>query len=129
MFNTNLYQKAIVSVANRLAERSTLTRVQLETLALHRRVLSGEISLKQAADQRKRGPVSVGAYYRVVGQAQKNVRASILTVLTALWLGYVKFEDVSRLLQLVGKGPIELGEEETDQLMAVLDAVLDKLVM
>ncbi|MDV3244630.1 MAG: hypothetical protein LYZ66_05590 [Nitrososphaerales archaeon] len=118
-----------MSVANRLAERSTLTGVQLETLALHRRVLSGEISLRQAADQRKRGPVSVGAYYRVVGQAQKNVRASILTVLTALWLGYVKFEDVSRLLQLVGKGPIELGEEETDQLMMVLNAVLDKIVM
>ncbi|MDV3292915.1 MAG: hypothetical protein LYZ70_01435 [Nitrososphaerales archaeon] len=89
--------------------------------------------MKQAADQRRirrsRGPVSVGAYYRVVGQAKKNVRASILTVLTALWLGYIKFEDVNRLLQLVGRGPVELSEEEANQLMGVLNAILDKIVM
>ncbi len=122
-------KQAVVSVATKLAAESTLTITQLESLALHQRVLSGEMSLKQAADQRSRGPVSVGAYYRVVGQAKKNVRASVLTVLTALWLGYVKFEDVTRLLQLVGKGQVELSEEEANQLMVVLNAILDKIVM
>ena len=118
-----------MSVASKLATESTLTITQLESLALHQRVLSGEMSLKQAADQRSGGPVSVGAYYRVVGQAKKNVRASVLTVLTALWLGYIRFEDLTRLLQLVGKDPVELSEEEANQLMGVLNAILDKIVM
>jgi len=87
------------------------------------------MSLKQAADLRGKGPVTVGAYYRVVGQARKNLRASILTVLTALLLGYVKFEDVSRLLRMVSQSPMELGEEGTNQLIVVLNGILDQIVM
>jgi len=126
-----------MSVAERLAERSSLTRIQLETLALRGRVLSGEMSVGQSIEQRRRsakgervkqGPVSVGTYYRVFTQAKRNVRSSILTVLTVMWLGYVKFDDLARLLELVGKSPGELGEEEADKLVEVLNALLDRIV-
>lgn len=131
-----LIQKRMVShamnVAERLAAGSMLTRVQLETLELQKRVLAGEIKLSQAAAQRvgrsTRGPVTVGAYYRVLNQARGNIRASILTVLAAMQLGYVKFDDLARLLQLVGQGSTELGGEEADRLIGVINALLDRLV-
>ncbi len=123
----------VVSVVERLAADSTLTRIQVETLELQKRVLAGEIKLGQAAAQRvgrrTRGPVTVGAYYRVLNQARGNIRASILTVLAAMQLGYVKFDDLARLLQLVGQGSAELGGEEADRLIGVLNALLDRLVM
>ena len=127
-----------MSVAERLAEGSSLTRVQLETLALQGRVRAGEISTSESIRQRQRsvkgsrnkqGPVSLGTYYRVLDQAKGNVRSSILTVLTALWLGYLRFDDLSRLLELVGRSSGRLGEEEAERLMEVLNALLDRLVM
>lgn len=122
-----------MSVAERLAADSTLTRVQIETLELQKRVLAGEIKLSQAAAQRiqkqTKGPVTVGAYYRVLKQARGNIRASILTVLAAMQLGYVKYDDLARLLELVGRSSAELRGEEADRLVGVLNALLDRLVM
>lgn len=118
-----------MSIAEKLVSNSTLTRRQLETLELQRRVQSGEISSNRAAELRQRGPVSIGSYYRVLGQAKGKIRASILTVLAAMELGYVKYEDLARLLELVGKAPPELSGEDADRLMGVLNALLDRLVM
>jgi hypothetical protein len=118
----------VMSVAERLVSNSTLTKIQLETLELQKRVLSGEISLSQAAELRRRGPVSVGSYYRVLGQAKGKVRASILTVLAAMWLGYVKFDDLARLFELIGRGPAELRPEDSERMVSLLDALLDRIV-
>lgn len=125
-----------MSLAKRISERSSLTDAQLESLSLYQRVRAGEISLKAAASSRvarvgsKRGqPVSVGAYYRTVDQAKENLRASILTVVTGLWMGYVKVEDVRRLFELVGRGSVELSEDEADQFLGVLNALVDKIIM
>ena len=125
-----------MSLANRISEGSSLSEAQLESLALYQRVRAGEISLKQAAETRtaRRGnkagqPVTVGSYYRTLDQAKNNVRSSILTLVTALWLGYVRVEDVRRLFELVGRGAVELSEEEADQFMGVLNALVDKIVM
>ena len=121
-----------MSVVERLTAGSTLTRVQLQTLRLQMGVKSGGITLGQAASQRtggrKGGPVTICAYYRVLKQARANVRASIMTVLAAMQLGYVKFEDIARLLELVGRGPAELSEEDAERLMGVLKALLDRIV-
>jgi hypothetical protein len=117
-----------MSVAEKLVSNSTLTRVQLETLELQRRVISGEIPATRAAKLRAGGPVSIGSYYRVLGQAKGKIRASILTVLAAMWLGYVKSDDLARLFELIGKGPAELSPEASDRMVALLDALLDKIV-
>jgi len=118
----------VMSIIDKLASNSTLTMVQLETLELQKRVSSGEITLSKAAELRRGGPVSIGAYYRVLGQAKGKIRASVLTVLEAMWLGYVKFDDLARLLELIGRGPAELGPEESERVISLLDALLDRIV-
>jgi len=122
-----------MSVAERLAADSTLTRVQIETLELQKRVLAGDIKPGQAVAQRagkkSKGPYTAGSYHRVLDQARGKVRASILTVLVAMQLGYVKYDDLARLLELVGRGSAELKGEEADRLIGVLNALLDRLVM
>jgi len=122
-----------MSVAERLAADSTLTRVQIETLELQKRVLAGEIKPGQAAAQRvgkkSKGPFTASSYHRVLDQARNNIRASILTVLVAMQLGYVKYDDLARLLQVVGTGSAEVAGEDADRLIAVLNALLDRLVM
>lgn len=117
-----------MSLAKRISERSSLTEAQLESLALYQKVRAGEISLKEAANSRSGRPVTVGAYYRTVDQAKRNVRSSILTVVTGLWLGYIRVEDVRRLFELVGRGAVELSEEEADQFMGVLNALVERIV-
>jgi hypothetical protein len=118
-----------MSLAKRISEHSSLTDAQLESLALYQRVKAGEISLKEAAGSRSGGPVTIGAYYRTVDQAKKNVRSAILTVVTGLWLGYIRLEDVRRLFELVGRGAVELSDEEADQFMGVLNALVDRIVL
>ncbi|MDG6898316.1 MAG: hypothetical protein JRN24_01115 [Nitrososphaerota archaeon] len=125
-----------MSLAKRISEGSLLSDAQLESLSLYQRVRAGEISLKEAAESRRssRGdragqPVTIGSYYRTVNQAKKNIKASILTLVTALWLGYVRIEDVRRLFELVGRGSVELSEEEADQFVGVLSALVEKIVM
>jgi len=117
-----------MSVAEKLVSNSTLTRVQLETLELQKRVLSGEITASRAAESRRGGPVSVGSYYRVLGQAKGKIRASMLTVLAAVWLGYVKSDDLARLFELIGRGSAELDSEDSERLIGLLDALLDRIV-
>jgi len=121
-----------MSLAKRISEGSSLSDAQLESLSLYQRVRAGEISLKEAAGSRRGRrtgqPVTIGAFYRTVDQAKQNVRSSILTLVTALWLGYVRIEDVRRLFELVGRGSVELSDEEADQFMGVLNALVDKIV-
>ena len=124
-----------MSLAKRISEGSLLSDAQLESLSLYQRVQAGEISLKVAASTRlsSRGkragqPVTIGSYYRTVDQAKKNIKSSILTLVAALWLGYVRVEDVRRLFELVGRGSVELSEEEADQFVGVLTALVEKIV-
>ena len=121
-----------MSVVERLVAKSNLTLVQLQTLQLQLGVKSGQITLADAASQRtggrKKGPVTIGAYYRVLKQGKAKVRKSIMTVLAAMQLGYLRYEDLTRLLELVGRGPAELGEEDAERLMQVLDALLTRIV-
>ena len=92
-------------------------------------VTSGEMKLREAASLGSRGPVTVGSYYRTVGQARKNIRESLVTVLIGLWLGVANADDVRRLFELVGAGAREFSADEQDRFLAVLEALLDRILL
>jgi hypothetical protein len=112
-----------------LIERSNLTKKQLESLTSYVKVVSGGMFYREAAALRSGKPVTIGSYYRTVQQGRIRVRESIVTVLVAIAVGLVKPEDIRRLLELIGKGSPEVAEEDSERFVAILQAVLDKIVM
>ena len=112
-----------------LIEQSNLTKKQLESLVSYARVASGGMLYREAAALRSERPVTIGSYYRTVQQGRNRVREAIVTVLVAIAAGLVKPEDVRRLLELVGKGNVEVAEENQERFAMILQAVLDKIVM
>ena len=123
------YEGLGVSTIERIVEDSTLTSKQVEALTIYKRVLSGEFTLKQAAATIERGPVTVGSLYRVIGQGRHKMRASIATVVISLIMGYVKPQDLRRLVDLVSQGTTALGEEGLDQAVPLISALIEKIVM
>ena len=117
-----------MSSHRRLAAGSDLTDVQVISLELYLRFRSGELTLKEAAALRD-GGVSIGSFYRTVQQARHRVRSACITLLVALWVGVVRAEDLRRLLEIAGRGAPNFSEAEEDQLLAVLGALVDKIVM
>lgn len=111
-----------------LVDKSVLTEKQVESLLSYMKVARGEMRLRDAAAERST-PVTVGSYYRTVQQAKQKVRASVVTLAIAVSIGVVQGDDIRRLFDLVGKGSARLSEEETGRFVAVLDALLDKIVM
>jgi hypothetical protein len=136
-FNTLLAKRLPMSFLERLVDQSSITRRQLETLTSYMRVSTGEIKLKDAASLASQGrtrgkqerPLTIGSYYRSVRQARKNVKASLLTVVLALWLGVIRIEDVRRLFELVGGGTRELSDEEVQRFSELLDALLQRIIV
>ncbi len=118
-----------VGITRTLLDQSVLSETQLESLLSYLKVATGEWKLREAAAHRLRRPVTVGSYYRTVQQARRKVRASVVTVLIAVSMGLVKVEDVRRLFDLVGKDSVELEEDEQERFSAVLQALLNKIVM
>jgi len=118
-----------VEPSRRLVDASTLTSAQVESLSSHLRVLAREMTLKQAASARSVGPVRIGSYFRTVQQGRSNIKSSIMTVVLALLSGFVKGEELRRLLNQVGEGFPELGEDEIDRAVSLIEALVDKIVM
>jgi hypothetical protein len=113
-----------------LAQSSSFTYPQVETLILQMRVLRGELSTKEAAKIRRNGEgVTLGAYYRVVNQARDNAIAAIFTLLLSLRIGIIKLDELRRLLDLVSRLPPEIDDVSSNQVMSLVDAVVEKLVM
>ena len=111
-----------------LTSRSSLTRVQVETIALRKRVMVGQLKLVEAAGLRGGGPVRVGSFYRVLDQARSNVQRSIFSVLLAVRLGVLKPEELTRLFSLVSQ-PAEVDRDTASQVMGVLNPLIRRLVM
>ena len=115
---------------------SNLTPRQVEALRGYIRVAIGELKYREAAsiasEGRRKGeagrPLTVGSYFRTVQQARENIRKSVVTLLIGTWLGLVKPEDVRRLLDAAGSIS-DLPEGEVDRLVAVLHALVNKIVM
>lgn len=98
-----------------------------ESLSTYKRVVSRELTLRQAASMRSKH-VTIGSYYRTVKQAKAIIKRSIMTSLIATWLGLVKLEDLRKLLELGGRDLNSLQEDEKARLTAVLDSLLDQMV-
>jgi hypothetical protein len=118
-----------MGVPELLVGRSTLTEKELESLQSYLKVMKGELRLREAAAQRSGRPVTIGSYCRTVNQARTKIKRSMVTVLIGLWLEAAELEDVHRLFDLVGKGAVELSEEDTERLVRVLQALVEKVVM
>jgi hypothetical protein len=63
-----------------------------------------------------------------VQQGRENVRASILTVVLAQWIGLVRAEDLNRLFDQLGQGLSGLEEGERDQVASVIGALVTRIV-
>jgi hypothetical protein len=118
-----------------LIKSSSLTPTQIESLASYTRVRSHEMTLGEAASMRTTtkvkggGQLKVGSFYRSVQQGRENVKSSILTVVIALWMGFVKSEDLWKLFEHVGRGLPELEESERERVSALIEALVGKIVM
>jgi len=84
---------------------------------------------REAAAGGTSGPVTVGSYFRTVQQARENVRRSLVTLMIGLWLGVIKAEDIRRLLDFGVAGDKQLSDEEKERFVAVLRALIQKIVM
>jgi len=111
-----------------IGERSSLTRVQIETLILRMAVSRGEISLKEALTKRKGVAISPGTYYRVLGQAKMNLRRALFGVLVGVQLGLIRKEELERFFSAASRIPAEINGKEAD-VMQLLDALVERLVM
>ena len=117
-----------MSLPESLVGQSALTDRQLEALRSYVGVALGEVRFRDAASRGAKS-VTVGSYFRTVQQARENVRRSLVTLLIGLWLGVVIPDDVRWLLDLVGAGDRELGEEERERFVAVLRTLVQRIVM
>jgi len=126
-----------MSLPGLLAEESSLTSRQVESLISYRRVVSHEIKFREAASivspGRTKGDaekdLTVGSYYRTLTQAKTNVKQSLVTVLIGMQLGVVRVEELRRLFELVGAGTKELSSDEQERFVQVLHALLDRIVL
>ncbi len=106
-----------------------MTEKQLESLASYIKVARGEMRYREAAASRSKKPVTIGSYYKTVQQGRNQIRMSIVTVLVAITTGLVKVEDVRKLFELVGKGNTAVAEEDEERFKAILQALLERIVM
>ena len=107
--------------------RSSLTRKQAVCLESYVRVINHEIKLREAAAIVEGGPITIGSYYRTVGQGRKNVKESVATIAVALSLGIMDYENLNRLLRLVVPGTPQPSKDDP-KLDALLVAILNQLV-
>jgi len=130
MFNTLLYYWILMdSVPEVISDLSSLTRVQVETLKLHRAVLKGEINMDSALKMRRNAGISRGTHYRILGQAKKNVSEALFTVATAVQMGLVKPEDVQKLISAVSIIPADVDPEKVPEVMTLARMLADRIVM
>ena|SRR5438445_2682120 len=130
MLNTLLYYSwALNTIPDTIADLSSLSRVQTETLKTHLAVSRHEISMGQALRSRKNGGISRGTYYRILAQARKNVRRSLFTVVTAAQLGMLNPEDVQKLVSMVLMIPRAVDSEKVPEILALVNALADRIVM
>ena len=112
-----------------VANLSSLTTVQVETLKMHISVSRNEINMEQALKSRKHGGISRGTYYRILAQAKKNIRESLFTVATAAQLGLLKPEDVQKLISSVSMIPGDIDPEKLREILVLLNAMAERIVM
>jgi len=112
-----------------LADLSSLTRIQVETLKIHRSMLKGEINMDTALTTRKNSAISKGTHYRIVAQGKKNIIKSLLTVATAVQMGLLKPEDVQKLISTVSMIPADVDSDKAPEVLAIVMVLARRIVM
>jgi predicted DNA-binding protein (UPF0251 family) len=123
------YTILLDSVPEAISNLSSLTRVQIETLKIHRALQKGEINIDTALKTRRNVGISRGTHYRILAQAKKNVTKSLFTVATAVQMGLVKSEDVQKLISTMSTIPVDVNQEKMPEIMALVRALADRIVM
>ena len=119
----------MVSVTDAIVDKSSLTKVQVETLKLHLAILKNEISLDAALRSRKISRISKGTHYRIVSQARGNLESSLFTIAAGVQLGLLKPDDLQKFFTSVSLVPTEVDPENLPQVMSLMNALVRKLVM
>jgi hypothetical protein len=112
-----------------LRQKSTVTQVQFETLSLSKRVKRRELRVYEAAKSRKVSGVSVGSYYRVLGQARSRLERAVFTLLLAVRMQTLEKEELTRLLKMVAEAPEDMGEANLQEFIELLSVLVRKMVV
>jgi hypothetical protein len=112
-----------------VSDLSSLTRVQVETLKIHRALLKGEITMDIALKSRKDSGISRGTHYRILHQAKENIVKSLLTVATAAQLGLLKQEDIQKLVATVSTVPENIDQSKVPEVVALVRVLAERIVM
>ncbi len=115
--------------ARSIADLSSLTRTQAETLRMEIARRNHAITMEKALKSRKISGISRGAYYRTVAQARENVKSSLFTVAFAIQQGLAKVEDVQKFIASTSIIPDDLNPEKAAEVLSVLNALAERIVM
>lgn len=111
-----------------LEQNCSLTKRQIECLTLQisarNRVRDGEKGEKPY----EVGGVSEGSYYRVLGQAKKNINQALYTMVLCSRMGLIQGVDLNRLLNLMSKVPLD-NSEASGEVISLVEALVTKIVM
>ena len=117
------------SSSEAIVDLSSLTRIQVETLKIHRALLKNEIKMDNALKMRKSMGISRGTHYRILTQARKNITQSLFTVATAVQMGLLRSEDVEKLISTVSRIPADMDPEKLPEVIALVKVLADRIVM
>lgn len=125
---------ALSERAETIADLSFLTRIQVETLEVHKTARQSKIQMQESLKTRRnsrlpKAGISKGTHYRILAQAKKNVKKSLFTVAVAAQLGLVKPEDVQKLVSLVSAVPQDIDSERLREIIALAEVLADRIVM
>jgi len=130
MLNTLLYYDGpLNSLPEVLSDFSSLTRIQVETLKIHRAMLKREINIDVALKTRKNVGISRGTHYRIVAQAKSNIIKSLLTVAIAAQMELLKPEDVQKLISTVSMIPVDVDPDKLSEVVALVHVLVQRIVM
>lgn len=116
-------------MTERVADLSSLTRIQVETLQLHLAIRQSQINVQEALKKRKNIVISRGTHYRILGQARKNIRESLFTIAVAVQMGLLKQEDVQKLISSVSAIPVDIEPEKLDEILPLVKMLANRIVM
>jgi hypothetical protein len=120
---------SVESTTDAIASMSSLTKIQVATLKIQLALKNHTITMEQALQMRKNSRISKGTHYRVLGQAKNNIRESLLTVVVAAQMGLIRPEELQRLVTSVSVIPDRVDQTRLGEVLALVDALADRIVM
>jgi hypothetical protein len=108
-------------IVETLLEESTLTLKQLKALLLYSDNIEQRI-VKNGYVEFDGKKVPKGAFFRILSQAKKNVRRSIITLIIMSYLGLMDTSQFSAIMQITDI-MMQIKEQDED----LMDSLLEKL--